>query len=101
MAGVLQGADSVHHEVIDGDTRHRAAWKREAADRETDGIENLNALEAARSIGDDKRAVGRDGERRGIDDAPRFGADPDDLPGTRLRFVDTEHGMRPPIEDEI
>src|SRR5580765_8621048 len=101
MARVLQRADSVHHEVIDGDARNRTAWKREAADRKTDGVENLNALQSARGIGDDERAVGSDGKRRGIDDASGLGADPDDLPGTGLPFVDAEHGMRAPIEDEV
>ena len=101
MAGVLQRADAVHREVINGNASLRPPWKRKAADRKTDRIENLNTRGSARGIGDDERAVGSDGERGGIDDAPWLGADSDDLPGTGLRFVDTEHGVGAPIENEI
>src|SRR6202008_2905823 len=79
----------------------RPPWKRKPSDRKTDRVENLNALGPARGIGDDERSVGSDRKRGGVDDAPWLGADPDDLPGTGLRFVDAEDGVGAPIEDEI
>jgi hypothetical protein len=101
MAGVLQRADAIHREVINGNASLRPPWKRKAADWKTDGVENLNALGSARGIGDDERAVGGDGKRGGVDDAARLGADPDDLPGAGLRLVDAEHGVGAPIENEV
>ena len=52
-------------------------------------------------IGDDKRAVRRDGERRRVDDAAGLGADSDDFPRTCLLLVDAEDRVRAPIEDEV
>jgi hypothetical protein len=100
-AGVLQRPDAVQHAVAEHHAILGSAAHHETADPQSRRGEDLNALATIRRVGDDKRAVGRHGERGRIDDAARFGADLHDLPRARLLFVEPIDGVAAAIEDEV
>src|SRR5262249_42765532 len=87
--------------MIEYDARAKSPTQEEAADPEPDRTEDLDTLAIVRSVGYDKRTVGRHRNRGRIDDAPRLRSDLDDRHHARSLCIDSIYGMSATIEHEV
>ena len=68
---------------------------------ELNRFQRLHPLLRSRHVGDDDAAVGRDIEAAGLNDAPLFPSQDDDLSRRLARRVNGVHRVPAPVEHEV